>query len=195
MDYLVSNDPHVRENVRKKEDRRYHINRWNMLYGRLIALAEAVLKTTGRAMHFTEIYNEIKKIRPDDNDLLVRNVHAALDRSCNVYLWDRGTFVHKDYVSLPLPLLGEIERWVVAELKSLLPYMSVNRVYNNFQSSCSSFGIPTETALYSCLREHSHRKLLFPHYPQIHLAKPETKKIPNSIIFDEFLKDAGRRHI
>jgi hypothetical protein len=191
VDYLVTNDQHVREIVRKKEDKLYHIDRWNMLYGRLINLAEAILRTAGKAMHFTEIYDEIKKIRPDVNDLLDRNVHAALDRSHNVYLWDRGTFIHKDYVSLPLQLLGEIERWIITELKSLLPYMSVNRAYRNFQSSCSNRGIPTETALYSCLREYSHRKLLFPQYPQIHFAKPETKKIPNSIIFDEFLKDAG----
>ena len=191
VDFLVSQVKGVRENILRKEDKLYHVDKWNLLYGRLIAVAETILKITGRAMHFTEIYNEIKKIRPGDDSLMERNVHATLDRSSNVYLWDRGTFIHRDYVTPPLKLLVEIERWIITELKSSLPYMSVNKVFRNFQSACTSVDIPTETALYSCLREHACQKLLFPQYPQIHLSKPETKKISNSIIFDEFLKDAG----
>jgi hypothetical protein len=187
---LVRNQP-FKEVIRKKDNTLYHIDTWNLKYGRLIIAAEVILKQNRRPMHFTEVFEELRKLRSDDHLLSDRNVHATLDRSQNLLLWDRGTFIHREHCKIPFEFIDEIQEWILLKLKNNLPFISIGGVFNRFRKSCITNGISTETALYICLRENSHNMLVFPHYPKMYLADSFTEKVPNSVILEEFLREAG----
>ena len=177
--------------IKKKNNRIYDKDYWNLKYGRLLLAVEVILRQKKKAMHFTELYGVLKKLRPDDKYLSERTVHATLDRSQDILLWDRGTFIHRDNFQVPLEVLCEIQDWVISKLNNDVPFISVGGVFNNFKRKCKSHMITTETALYTCLREHSHNILVFPKYPKIYLAAKLSARVANSVLFDDFLREAG----
>ncbi len=189
--FLLARNQTFKEVIRKKDNTLYHIDTWNLKYGRLIIAAEAILKQNRRAMHFTEVFEELRKLRSNDRLLSDHSVHAALDRSQNLLLWDRGTFIHREYCKFSLKFIDEIQEWILLKLKDDVPFISVGGIFNHFRKRCITNGIPSETALYICLRENSHTMLVFPHYPKIYLADSFTEKVPNSVIVEEFLREAG----
>jgi len=191
IDFLLARNQTFKEVIRKRDGTLYHIDTWNIKYGRLIIAAETILKQSRRPMHFTEVFEELEKLRSDARLLSARNVHATMDRSQNLLLWDRGTFIHREHCKIPFEFIDEIQEWILLKLKNNLPFISVGGVFNHFRKSCITNGIPTETALYICLRENSNNMLVFPHYPKMYLADSFTEKVPNSIILEEFLREAG----
>lgn len=187
---LLAMNKEVKQSIRQEDDRLICIGLWSQKHGSLAAALESLLKGSGRAMHFTEVVDEVRKLRPDGHSISERYTHAALTNSQNVLLWDRGTFIHREHVQFPIELLTTIESWVVSEIEQGLPFMFINRVFSTFRDECIELGVPSETALYTCLRETSNA-LSFPRYPQIHSGKPGTQRIPWSVIIDEYFRDAG----
>lgn len=194
IDYVIHENEQLKNAVKSDENNLYYIDTWNALHGRLILAIESILKSNGRAMHFTEIYLEIAKTRADMHDVSFseHNVHATLDRMPDVFLWDRGTFIHHNHVRIPHGLLGKIEKWIITKLEKGLPFISINGVFNHFKNHCVAVGIPAESALYTCLRVNKNDKLSYPRYPQIILSNKEDQKIPYSVLIDEYFKEAGR---
>jgi hypothetical protein len=193
IDYIIRDNELLRKSVKSDENNLYHIDTWNALHGRLISAIESILKSNRRAMHFTEIYSEIAKTRADIYDVSFseHNVHATLDRMPNVFLWDRGKFIHRNHVQIPHILLGKIEKWIITKLEKGLPFISINGVFNHFKDHCVAVGIPAESALYTCLRVNKNDKLSYPRYPQIILSNKEDQKTPYSVLIDEYFKEAG----
>lgn len=176
--------------VRKKDGKFYHLDRWNLLYGSLLLTAESILKRNERAMHFTEIFEEIKQYRPADFSLRANNIHAALDRSQNVLLWDRGTFIHKENAAFNYGIIRQIKKWVENKLRQAVPFISVHGAFEAFKEKCIEAGIPTESALYSCLRLSGDQLLSYPHYPYIYLNTGDIQKIPITKAIEEFIREA-----
>lgn len=189
--FLLARNQTFKEVIRKKDGTLYHIDTWNIKYGRLIIAAETILKQSRRPMHFTEVFEELGKLRSNAHLLSARNIHATMDRSQNLLLWDRGTFIHHEHCKFPLELIDEIQGWILLKLKNNLPFISVGGIFNHFRERCITNGIPSETALYICLRKNSHNMLVAPHYPKMYLADSFTEKLPNSVIIEEFLRGAG----
>ncbi len=194
IDYIIRENEQLKSSVKSDGNNLYHIDTWNALHGRLISAIESILKSKERAMHFTEIYSEMAKTRADMHSVSFseHNVHATLDRMPNVFLWDRGTFIHRNHVQIPHSLLRKIEKWIITKLKKGLPFISINGVFNHFKNHCVAAEIPAESALYACLRVNKNDKLSYPRYPQIILSNKEDQKIPYSVLIDEYFKEAGR---
>lgn len=190
VEYTITSSEQLKMIVRQKDGKLYNIYRWNLLYGSLLLASESILKRNKHAMHFTEIYEEIKKSRPEDFSTRDRNVHAALDRSQNVLLWDRGTFIHKENAIFSYGLIRKVEEWAEEKLRQDVPFISVHGAFEAFKEKCIEAGIPSETALYSCLRLSGDQLFSYPHYPYIYLNTGDIQKIPITKAIEEFIKES-----
>ncbi len=188
---LLLMDSMLKKKLLKKEDVLYHIDTWKLQHGRISNVAETVLKQSGRAMHFAEVFSEMKKIRPGLLSINERNVYATLDRLPSVLLWDRGTFIHKKNAVFPYGLIRKVEKWVNVKLEQNIPFISIHGAFREFQNLCIHEGIPSEYALYSCLKVSGEQLFAFPHFPFIYLNRDEIERIPMPLIIEEFIKEAG----
>ncbi|WP_160141643.1 sigma factor-like helix-turn-helix DNA-binding protein [Salicibibacter halophilus] len=119
-----------------------------------------------------EIYQEEDKLSSIGNELIAgtfnkkRDFSAVALRSQNIYLWERGTYIHTSFVNVPHPLLEKIEGYLlgVFEERSSL---NVTRVFKAFKSELTEMSVPTEYALYTLLREFGTKKIYYPKYPLI----------------------------
>jgi hypothetical protein len=189
VEYTITSSEQLKMIVRQKDGKLYNIYRWNLLYGSLLLASESILKRNKHAMHFTEIFEEIKQYRPADFSLRANNIHAALDRSQNVLLWDRGTFIHKENAAFHYGIIRQIEKWVEEMLRQTVPFISVHGAFEAFKEKCIEAGIPSETALYSCLRLSGDQLFSYPHYPYIYLNTGDIQKIPITKAIEEFIKE------
>lgn len=192
IDFLLVSIKWLNEHIRKKDDKLYSINRWNLRYGNFPSLVESILKSSSRAMHFKEVFNEAKKLRPEDSLLSERNVHAILSVSQKFLLWDRGTFLHKENLAaFPYGLIREVEDWILAKLKQDIPFVSVSGAYLAFREKCIESGITSEYALYSCLRMSRENHFVFAHAPYIYSKKSVKEKLPIPMVIEEFIRESG----
>jgi len=169
----------------------FHSETWGARRGTLVQLVEYVLKSAHRQMHYSEVYEECKRLRPNDEQITERNVKSWLDKCTRLLLWDRGTYIHRNYVTIPDDLLAEIENWLTEKLNTGVPFFSVAGVWAAFEVRLRANGIPSETALYSCLRERGHQGLTYARYPYVMRNSPEVERLPVSIALEEFILDSG----
>ena len=177
--------------VKKRGRRIYSYALWGLRHERISIVVEAILRNSKKAMHFSEIYTEIKKHRPDDDSFSENNVHATLDRLENVFLWERGTFIHKTCVSTPYDLINDIERWILDKLREKVPFISVYGPFKFFEQKCQESNIPNETALYSILKELSHPLITYPRLPYIYFNKGRVSRVSTILAVEHFVQDSG----
>ena len=177
--------------LRQHDARVYSAKLWKLRYGRLYEAGEEVLIRARKAMHFTEICFELKKWRSSDKFLSDRNVHALLSRNGNLLLWDRGTFIHRMSISVPHKLLKDIESWVLNIFKEDIPFISAYGAFKYFKKECIDAGIPSETALYTLLKESAHPLLAYPRLPYIYRNLGYMVRIPVPLAFEQYIQDAG----
>ena len=189
--YLVNSFNTLSERVKIKSGRIYSRNMWELRYGNLPAATDIVLELSGRPMHFSDVFEELKRWRKDLPLHYERNIHAILDRSKNVLLWDRGTFIHRKHAVFPFSLLREIEDWVRTQLEEDIPFISVYGAFKAFKERCLSEGISSEYALYSCLRESADPAFAYPRFPYIYLKKNFSQHLPVTLVLEKFLQEAG----
>lgn len=89
------------EALKAHKDRVYSISLWRLRFGNITQMLDTALRQMGKPSHYTEVAKNMHIWRTGFSE---RNAHAALDRSENALLWDRGTFVHKDNVVLPFSI-------------------------------------------------------------------------------------------
>lgn len=177
-----------RGRVKAHKDRVYSVDLWRLRCGTVVQMLDTVLHQIGKPAHFSEITEHASKWR---HSISERNVHATLDRSKNALLWDRGTFVHKDKVVIPLSLIHDVENWLLKVLQEDVPFVSVNGAFLHFPTRCKQAACPSEVALYTCLRQSAHPELAYPRLPCVYLKKGFTERIPIPVAFEDFLRDAG----
>lgn len=179
------------------ENKIYNLNAWQIKYGSQMEIVESFLKIHKKPLHFSRFTSEIQKYttpkmlfhKSKDID---RSIHAIMDRSKKLLLWDRGTYIHKDNVKIPHDLIKEISEWIKRMLSNGLPYISVSGVFDHFESECLQRNIPTESALYSCLRVCNDKDLIFPRYPKIAL-KHHRKTISSlNLVVEDYIKVQGK---
>lgn len=139
---------------------------WSLTHGTNAELLENFVRNSGKAMHFTTICREFNKIMPEKRRLSARATYSALQASPSLLMWGAGTVIHRDLVSVPKPLLAEIEREIVSRLETDdLPYLSIVGIFSSYRKILEqSSDIPNQHALYSCLKLVSD-KLDCPDYP------------------------------
>ena len=179
------------------ESKIYNLNAWRMKYGSLTEVVENFLKIFKKPLHFSEFISEIQKYTTsetlsNERKDIEHSIKAAMDRSKQLLLWDRGTYIHKDNVKIPYDLIGKISEWIKKKLSSNLPYVSVSGVFEHFKFECLQRNIPTETALYSCLRVYNDKNLIFPKYPKITLNHYQNTVFPLCSVIEDYIKTQGR---
>ena len=174
--------------VKVYNNRVYSMNLWRLKHGNVVQMVETVLRQIGRPAHYSEVAKKVHKWRPDYS---ARNAHAALDRSDRVLLWDLGTFVHQDSISIPTSLIQDVEEWLLKTLrKTGVPFVSVNGAFMYFKNRCVKAGITSEVALYACLRRSGHHKIVYPRLPCVYLKVGFTERLPMPLALENYIRDA-----
>lgn len=181
------------EGIHIDENAFYTPYAWALKYGKnRILLVETTLQNACRPMHFTEVCTEINNDLAEHEKISERNIYAYIERSPNLLLWDRGTFVHREHISIPFEIIAEIEKDIIRRLKSKIPYLSVSGIYNNYEAKLLAKNVPSESALYSCLRESSNPALLYPEYPYVMLNKNVRRRQPVPLVLEQFVLQQDR---
>ncbi|MHC1729714.1 MAG: RNA polymerase sigma factor region1.1 domain-containing protein [Syntrophobacteraceae bacterium] len=166
---------------------------WAIKYGKhRTLLVETILLKAGRAMHFTEVHAEINKDLPTHEALVEGRIHGYVQRSPNVLLWDRGTYIHREHISIPLYIIDEIEKDIKLKFKYDIPYLSISGLFQKYKQSLLAKGIPSESALYSCLRESNKHLFSYPEYPYIIKYGNNEHRLPVPLVLEQFILDQGK---
>ncbi|MDR2528962.1 MAG: hypothetical protein LBD04_08090 [Synergistaceae bacterium] len=171
----------------------YHTTTWTSRKGSRVWQVEEILKTAGHPMHFREIYQALRRQYPSDRMLAPHNVHAALTRENGPFLlWDRGTFVHRQCVTVPAGILPAIENWLVDRLSNIdAPMILIGAAWRAWEEVCLVNGLISEYALYTCLRISGSPELVYPKYPQVYLKKNFETRLPYTWFIEEFIAQNG----
>jgi hypothetical protein len=157
----------------------------------ITALVEYVLKESDSPLHFSEVASELARATrqavPD------ASVHNILGNASYALHWERGTYIHRSKVVISSDLIKDVHAWVLQKLNQDIPYLSVNAAFQHFERECQESGIPSESALYTCLREMPHATLLCPRYPYICRRRRggEQEHIPIAVHLEEWLQEQG----
>jgi len=178
--------------IRERKNRIYSNALWNLYFQKIAKAAETVLSRSGKMMHFSEIHHELTKYRPSGDTFTKRSVHATLDRNENVFLWERGSFIHKTCVTIPRELISRTEKWILRKLKEDVPFIAIYGTFQFFERRCIASDIPNEVALYSILKESSHPLIDYPRLPYICLRNGKKERVPSCLAVEQFLQDAER---
>ena len=154
-------------------------------------LVESIVQSAGQPMHFSEVYQQAKVLLPDDPYVTEHNVYSWMGNSRELVLWHRGTYIHRDFLEIPKELIKDIERWLQRKLESAVPFVSVAGAYSAFEEELVAAGVPSESALYSCLRASGASSLAYPRYPYVVLNQPGLERLPVTIALEQFVQDAG----
>ncbi len=161
---------------------------WTQKYGnQRLLLVENILRNASRPMHFTEVHAEINKDRPPHGQLSERNIYGRIAYSHELLLWDRGTYIHRDHVIVPLDLIKKIENEIVSRLDGTIPYISVSGIFELFKEDLLKKNIPSESALYTCLRESNNNVLSCPDYPTIVKKGDLAPRLPVPFVLEAFV--------
>jgi len=160
---------------------------WKLKFGSAVEAIEVALLDAGRAIHFTELARTLWMSGRDVSD---QYVHACLSSKPDVALmWGKGEYIHRKYVQLPLRLIDSIEVTASQRLRSGIPLLSVSGLFDEYRAQLEREGIPTDRALYSCLRVSSNSQLAYPRYPYISLAESSTTRPTVPSILEEFVRE------
>ncbi len=137
-------------------------------------------------MHFTEVHYEVNKDRPPHGQISERNVYAWIERSSELLLWDRGTYIHREQVTFPHDLIAKIEVEIIRRLACNIPYLSVSGIFGLFKNDLIKRGVPSESALYSCLRVSNNKALTCPDYPNV-MKNGAVARLPITLVLEAFV--------
>jgi excisionase family DNA binding protein len=165
---LLQSDESLRAVARIHGDVLYSLDEWLLRYGCFGAAAVVLLRRCGRTMHYKKIAEELRRIRQDC--VTTEGLHMRLLASADVLRWDRGTFIHRDHIQVPVALCEEIGAWIKAQLPDRASSLSVTSVYKHFEQSCRDAHVPSQAALYSCLRRSAVSGLAYPRFPRVVLS-------------------------
>lgn len=172
-------------------------NAWALLRGNKVQLVEAILRAEGKPMTVAKVMAECLRWRPADEGFSQRNVQATLQRAPSVLLWHRGymstrsEYLHRDCAPIAGDLLREIERWLLQRLQGDAPFVAIGKAFESFKKRCTSIGIPSGVALYSCLRLTAPEHLVLPKYPQVYLKQSYEQAIPTAVAVENLVRGAG----
>lgn len=160
---------------------------WALRFGGVLEAIDAALLAAGRAVHFADLARDLQRL---GRNMPERNVHACLSsRSDVALLWDRGTYIHQHYVDPPLGLIRTVEADAIERLKEGVPVLSANGLFQRYQPRLQRDGVPTDRALYSCLKISGNPRLAYTRYPYIMLAENAAKRPTVFAVLEDFVRD------
>ncbi len=135
-------------------------------YGPKHLAVEQILKDSRKPLHFTEITSIYKDYRPEEK-VSDQSIYGILGNLNKAVLWDRGTFIHYDYILFDTEFTDDVSDWLFLNLRNGLSFISISGAYSTFKKRCKKLNIKSEMALYSYLRLERPKKLFLNKYPFI----------------------------
>ncbi len=172
-----------------QNDKAYTVHDWTVQFGSLKKAVETCIREIAKPMHYSEICNELHR-RGRMYGVSKNSVHTTAALSNEIMLWDRGVYVHKDNISISPPIIADIENWLESEFQNDIPYLLIYRAFGRFRRECKASGIPSESALYTCLRNSESRRSNYPRYPYIYCRQKNMNYLGFSETLEQFLLDA-----
>lgn len=193
----------IKEYERKKEIERIQKLREQ---GSAFILIEDILKSS----YISLSKKEIKLKLLEKGKVIKYDIALIIQRCENIFNWDRGIYIHRDNIKITQDLLKIIYLYIEDEFKRKIPFLSIHKVFNKFESECKDEQIPTDMALYSVLLIFKRFEYTLPQFPVIILSEkyanetiPEIlekylieKKEPVNyeIMSEYFIKDVGMKN-
>ena len=165
--YILGRKGATEGRVRIAGDRLYTTERWELRFGRLRTALRRILLDQGKPLPFKKVCALLRPWR--ERVLSEQAVRYTLKRTPGIWVWGRGTYVHRSCVSPPEDLLLSIQAWVQKRLGNGLRPLSIHQAFCHFSRECQSAGIPTEEALYTCLRAMDNPALRYGRAPYVRL--------------------------
>ena len=177
------------EEILADESNIYTQYAWGVKYGmRRTALVEQIILNAGRAMHFKEVHIEVNKGRSVHAQLSDRSIYGNLERSSALLLWGPATFIHKNFISLPIQLLSEIENDIISRLNTQnIPYLCITGIFEVYKKNLLAQNVPNANALYSCMRITNNNFLYCPDYPYVLNRKGEGLRLPIPLVLEAYI--------
>lgn len=147
VEFMVINKQAISESIMISKNKLLSKEHWNLQNGSILDAVETILRQAGRAMHFSEVHEAILRIRGDIKTPNLHTVHAALGRSENTLLWDRGVYIHKQNTPFPFSIIRNIETWLRDKLEGV-PFITVFGAFQLFKQQCIDAGVPQNVPLF-----------------------------------------------
>jgi hypothetical protein len=96
-----------------------------------------------------------------------RGIIARLASHQDVFLWERGFFIHKDHLSYDEKVLEEIVEWIEKRFEQGHSRFQVDAPFVSFHEALKRSGIPNQYALYALLRLQGNPRIGQRKYPTI----------------------------
>jgi hypothetical protein len=154
-----------------------------------VQVAESIFRSAGRPMHLSEVCEELNRNLPSDEAISLHNVSSWMRASTNLLLWDRGTYIHREFVRIPQKLISEIEDWLAKKLNCGVPFVSVIGAFTFFKHRLIEEGVISESALYTSLRVSDNKAFTLNRYPFIVPAGSERITVITAL--EQYVLDEG----
>jgi DNA-directed RNA polymerase alpha subunit len=121
------------------------------------------------------------------------SVRGFIDRSENIVLWGRGTYIHTDNININFEEFGRVYEKIKGTINNLGRKTSVIHIYQNNKALMDYLGISNQYALYSCLRVHNSNLYIYRQYPDIESAENLTnERLQLNDEIENYFKDADK---
>ncbi len=179
------------ERIRVKDNVVYSRDACSARRGSLRYLAERILRDAGKPMCIRDIYGRMRELRPNDTRVTERSVRQLVEKSKVIMNWDRGTFLHSAFATIPLDFANMVESWLFDRLGNGVPFVCVAGAFAQFRTECHALCITSESALYNCLRHFGSPQLCYPRCPQVYLADGFDARVPAVAALERYILDSG----
>ena len=116
-----------------------------------------------------------------------------LDRSENIVLWGRGTYLHRDLMDLNLDPLEKIYDAIRDAMQNIEKKTTATAMFDRNKALMAFMKIPTPQALYSVLRMNDDHRFLYRKYPDIeHTENADKARKERDDELNEFFLNAAR---
>ena len=134
---------------------------------------EYLLRTHTQGLHLNELV--IKYCNRFCNGKHNNSVRGFIDRAENAVLWGRGTYIHADNINTDFDEFDRVYEKIDGAVNNLSRKTSVTHIYKDNKALMDYLEIPSQQALYSCLRMHDNNLYSYRQYPDIE----STKNLPD----------------
>lgn len=164
-----------------------HLEHYRIKYGAKQDAVEHILKLKAKPLHFTQVASAYNQYRPGST-VSGNSIHALLNNAPKAILWDRGTFIHEDCVTLDSRFTRDVSHWISQKLNDNCRFISIAGAYKHFRSRCQELDIQSETALYSYLRLAKPEHFYLHRYPLVTLTD---EPVSITQVLEEHVLDRG----
>jgi hypothetical protein len=119
-----------------------------------------------------------------------RYIYSSIVNSPKALLWGWGIYIHRDNIRIKRDDLRAVVDWINRQFAAGIEKLSVNAAFHEFEAFMGEKGIPSEHALYSCLRRFYSQAFFMPKSPYLYPVHSKEVK-QNTEVLEAFIRNRG----